>query len=190
LSGIDAVNPANERNEVMKMKRRFVCSAMASMLAMPVMALSAGMDHGGMPGMKMEGHAGMPAKPGMHDVKNGEKIFAGSVGPWTCEARLVDMRAQMEASGVSAKTAARFAGRRHLMLFLTDTATGKAAAGVSGEVVVTGPDGASSSKAALVAMGGHIGVDVGTPTPGKYTFNARIEADGKRGSATFSYTVK
>src|SRR4030042_821535 len=72
--------------------------------------------------------------------------------------------------GGSARTAARFAGERHLMLFLTDPATGKPAAGVAGKVVITGPDQASSSKATLIVMGGHIGVDVAMPTPGKYTF--------------------
>jgi hypothetical protein len=33
-------------------------------------------------------------------------------------------------------------------------------------------------------------VDVGVPTPGKYTFKADIESPGKKGSATFSYTLK
>ena len=64
----------------------------------------------------------------------GEKIYSGKVGPWAMEARLVDMKAQMEQSGVSAKTAAKFAGRRHLMLFLTDPKTGKPAADVAGKV--------------------------------------------------------
>ena len=96
----------------------------------------------------------------------------------------------MEKSGVSAKTAAKFAGKRHLMLFLTDPATGKPAAGVAGKVVVTGPDKASSSKVTLVVMGEHIGADVGMPTPGKYTFKAEIESGAKKGSATFSYTLK
>ena len=149
-----------------------------------------GMQHGDHAGMKMEGHEGMPAKSGTADMKNGEKIFSGKVGPWTGEARLVDMKAQMEASGVSAKTAARFAGKRHLMLFLTDPATGKPASDVAGKVVVTGPDKASSSKVTLVPMGAHIGVDVNMPAPGKYTFVAEIESGGKKGSATFSYTLK
>ena len=127
---------------------------------------------------------------GMGDMRNGEKIFAGKVGPWTGEVRLVDMKAQMEQSGVSAKTAARFAGRRHLMMFLTDPTTGKSAAGVAGKVVVTGPDSASTSKVTLVVMGEHIGADVGMPTPGKYTFKAEIESGAKKGSATFSYTLK
>ena len=130
------------------------------------------------------------AEHGAHDMDMGEKIFSGKVGPWTAEARLVDMKAQMEKSGVSAKTAARFAGRRHLMLFLTDPATGKPAAGVSATVAITGPDKASSSKVTLIVMGEHIGADVGMPTPGKYTFKAETESAGKKGSATFSYILK
>jgi hypothetical protein len=124
-----------------------------------------------------------------HDMQNGEKIFSGKVGPWAVEARLIDMKAQMEQSGVSAKTAERFAGKRHLMLFVTDPATGKPA-GVSGKVVVTGPDKASSSNVTLITMGEHIGADVGMPTPGKYTFNAEIESGAKKGSAAFSWTLK
>jgi len=133
---------------------------------------------------------GIPAAADAHDMDMGEKIFSGKVGPWPAEARLVDMKAQMEKSGVSAKTAARFAGKRHLMLFLTDPATGKPAAGVAGKVDVTGPDMASSSKVTLVVMGEHIGVDVGMPTPGKYAFKAEVESAGRKGSATFSYTLK
>lgn len=149
-----------------------------------------GMQHGDHGGMKMEGHEGMSGKAGDHDTKKGEKIFSGKVGPWTGEARLIDMKAQMEQSGVSAKIAARFAGERHLMLFLTDPTTGKPAAGVEGKVVITGPDRDSSSKVTLVVMGGHIGADVGLPTPGKYTFKADIESADKKGSATFSYMLK
>jgi hypothetical protein len=130
------------------------------------------------------------AEPGGHDMDMGEKIFSGKVGPWTGEARLVDMKAQMEKSGVSAKVAARFAGTRHLMLFLTDPATGKPADGVSGKVAITGPGKASSSTVTLVVMGEHIGADVGLPAPGKYTFKAEIESAGRKGSATFSYTLK
>jgi hypothetical protein len=76
------------------------------------------------------------------------------------------------------------------MLFLTDPATGKPAAGAAGKVVVTGPDKPSSSNVTLVPMGGHIGADVGMPTPGKYTFKAEIESAGKKVSATFSYMLK
>ncbi|MFZ2223894.1 MAG: hypothetical protein WAV26_04320 [Candidatus Deferrimicrobium sp.] len=174
--------------------RTAVCGAALMLMAVP--GVSAAAEQGGMGGKQHGDHGGMKMgdsgemKPGGHDVQNGEKIFSGKVGPWTAEARLIDMKAQMEQSGVSAKTAARFAGKRHLMLFLTDTTTGKPADGVAGKVVVTGPDKASSSKVTLVVMGGHIGADVGMPTPGKYTFNAEIESPGKKGRATFSYTLK
>jgi hypothetical protein len=177
--------------------RTAVCGTALLLMALP--GISAAAEHGGTGGMQQGApgdHGGMkmdePGKmnSGAHDMGKGEKIFSGKVGPWTAEARLIDMKAQMEKSGVSAKTAARFAGKRHLMLFLTDPATGKTAAGVSGKVVVTGPDKASSSKVTLVVMGEHIGSDVGMPTSGKYTFKADIESGGKKGSATFPYTVK
>jgi len=150
-------------------KRFIVWVAALSILALPVFA---------------------PAAEKGHDMDMGEKIFSGKVGPWTAEARLVDMKAQMEKSGVSAGTSAKFAGKRHLMLFLTDPATGKTAAGVAGKVDITGPDKASSSTVTLIVMGEHIGADVNMPTPGKYTFKADIESAGKKGSATFSYTLK
>ena len=150
-------------------KRFIVWVAAFSILALPVFA---------------------PAAEKGHGMDMGEKIFSGKAGPWTAEARLVDMKAQMEKSGVSVATAAKFAGQRHLMLFVTDPATGKPAAGVSGKVVVTGPDKASSSKVTLVAMGEHIGADVGMPAPGKYTFEAEIASGAKKGSATFTYTLK
>ena len=174
--------------------RTAVCGTALMLMALP--GFSAAAEQGGMSGMRQGDHAGMKMddhgkmNSGGHDMKNGEKIFSGKVGPWTGEARLVDMKAQMEQSGVSAKTAAKFAGKRHLMLFLTDPATGKPAAGVAGKVVITGPDKVSSSKVTLIPMGEHIGADVGMPTPGKYTFKMEIESHGKTGSATFSYTLK
>ena len=174
--------------------RAAVCGAALMLMALP--GISAAAEQGGMGGMQHGDHSGMKMddsgkmKSGAHDVGKGEKIFSGMVGPWKGEARLIDMKMQMEQSGVSAKTAAKFAGKRHLMLFLTDPATGKPAAGVAGKVDVTGPDKASSSKVTLIPMGEHIGVDVNLPSPGKYTFEAQIESGGKKGSATFSYTLK
>lgn len=159
--------------------------AVVMLMALP--GISAAAEPGGAKGMH-EGHD--HAAHGGNDMKMGEKIFSGKVGPWAAEARLIDMKAQMEKSGVSAKTVAQFAGKRHLMLFLTDPATGKPAAGVSGKVAVSGPDKASSSTVTLVVMGDHIGADVGMPTPGKYTFKAEIESGAKKGSAAFSYTLK
>jgi len=165
--------------------RTVVCGTALMLMALP--GISAAAEQSGAKGMH-EGHD--HAAHGGQTTDTGEKIFSGKVGPWTGEARLIDMKAQMEQSGVSAKNAAKFAGKRHLMLFVTDPATGKPAAGVSGKVDVTGPDKASSSTVTLVVMGGHIGADVGMPTPGKYTFKAEIESGGKKGSATFSYTLK
>jgi len=182
----------------MKTKHFVVWMAVLSFVAMSSRALAEEKGQGGMPGMKMEGHGDMkmeghgdmPAKSGGHNMDMGEKIFSGKVGPWTAEARLVDMKAQMEKSGVSAKNSAKFAGQRHLMLFLTDPATKKPVTATAGDVVVTGPDKASSSKVTLVVMGVHIGADVSMPTPGKYTFKADVESAGKKGSATFSYVLK
>ena len=170
-----------------KAVRTAVCSTALMLMLLPVFSLAAEKGREGMAGMQ-QGASGDHG--GGQDLQNGEKIFAGKVGPWTGEARLVDMKAQMEQSGVSAKTAARFAGRRHLMLFLTDPTTGKPAAGVAGKVAINGPGRSSSSQVTLVEMGGHIGADVGLPTPGKYTFKAETESAGKKGSATFSYTLK
>ena len=172
----------------MKAKHLVMWMAVLSFLVLSSLALADDKGQGGMGGMKMDDHGSM--KPGGHGTEMGEKIFSGKVGPWTAEARLVDMKAQMEKSGMSAKTVARFAGRHHLMLFLTDPATGKPAAGVAGKVVVTGPDKASSSKVTLIPMGAHIGVDVNLPTAGKYTFKAEIESGPKKGSATFSCMLK
>ena len=174
--------------------RTAICGTALMLMALPGISAEAeqggtgGMQHGDHPGMKMDDPGKM--KSGAQDMGKGEKIFSGKVGPWAAEARLVDMKAQMEQSGVSAKTAARFAGKRHLMLFLTDPATGKHAPGVAGKVVVTGPDKASSSNITLIVMGEHIGADVNMPAPGKYTFKAEIESAGKKGSATFSHTLK
>jgi len=177
-----------------KAVRTAVCGTALMLVALP--GISAAAEPGGMGGMQHGDHAGMKmddsgkTKSGAHGMDMGEKIFSGKVGPWAAEARLIDMKAQMEKSGVSAATAAKFAGHRHLMLFLTDPATGKPAAGVSGKVGITGPDKASSSQVTLVVMGEHIGADVTMPAPGKYTFKADIESAGKKGSATFSYPLK
>ena len=163
-----------------KAVRTAVCGTALMLMALP--GISAAAEPGGMGGMKMEGHD--HAAHGGHDMEMGEKIFSGKVGPWTAEARLVDMKAQMEKSGVSAKTAAKFAGKRHLMLFLTDPATGKPAAGVAGKVVVTGPDKASSSKVTLVVMGGHIG----SRLPGSTRSRRRSNRARRRGARSVLLT--
>jgi hypothetical protein len=168
------------------------CGAMLVLMALP--GVSSAAEHGGVGGMRMEGHGGKAAKSVGPDVQNGEKIFSGRLGPWMAEARLIDMEALLEQTGVSPRNVARFADTRHLMLFLTDPATGNLATGAAGKVVVTGPDKASSSMVTLYVMGEHrfehIGSDVYMPVPGKYTFKAEIESGGQKGNVVFSYTLK
>lgn len=165
--------------------------AAAGFLASPGVSTAAehgGMQHGDHGGTKAQGHDHAAHRG--HDAGKGEKIFSGKAGPWAVEARLVDMKAQMERSGVSEKTAAKFAGKRHLMLFLADPKTGKAVSASGGKVVVAGPGKGASATVALVVMGEHIGADVDMPTPGKYSIQAEFESGGKKGSAAFSYVLK
>ena len=131
-----------------------------------------------------------PAAEKGHDMDLGEKIFSGRVGPWTGEARLVDMKAQMEKSGVSAKALAKLPASHHLMVTLTDPKTGKPVTDVAGSAEIKGPDKASSSKVTLVVMGGHIGADVNLPKAGKYAFRVSAEGGGHKGSAEFPYELK
>jgi hypothetical protein len=166
----------------MKRKRYVAWAAALSFLLMPSFPPAAEMEH--------EGHEGHEGMHGGHDTKSGELLFSGNVGPWAGEARLIEKQAYMEQSGIPAKIAARFAGERHLMLFLTDPVTGKSPPDAAGKVTIAGPDKASSSKVTLIGMGGHIGADVHLPQPGVYTFTAEIEAGGRTGSATFSHSLK
>ena len=120
----------------------------------------------------------------------GERLFLGAIGPWNAEARLIDMKAQLEKSGVSAKAIAKLSAKHHLMVVLTDPKTGKPPADVAGRVEIAGPDKASSSKVPLVVMGGHIGSDVSLPKPGTYRFRVTAEGGGKKGEASFDYVRK
>lgn len=164
--------------------------AACSVLALPVLSFAGEMEHGGMHGMPHE-HGEMHGMPHNHGgMKAGETIFSGEIGPWAGEARLIDKQTYMEQLGMSAKIAARFAGERHLMMFLSDPTTGKPVSVAAGKVVITGPDQASSSNVTLVVMGDHIGADVNLPKAGEYTFTAEIESGGKKGSATFSHSLK
>ena len=170
----------------MKTKHFVVWMAVLSILAMTSFALADDKVHGEMPGMKMEDHGKM--KMGDHDMmKMGDKVFSGKIGPWEGTARIVDMKAQMGASGMKAQGG--MPNSHHIAFELTDPNTKKAVAEGTGKVTVTGPD-KKESKAGFIVMEGHFGTDVNLPTPGKYTFKAEIESGVQRGSATFSYTVK
>ena len=165
----------------MKWKGILAMAAVGAALAAPVAAMD-NMTHG---------HGDMKGAHGGHGTeKMGDKIFSGKVGPWTGEARLVDMKAQMEKSGVSAKALAKLPASHHLMVVLTDPKTGKPLADVKGTADIKGPDKASSSKVTLIVMGGHIGADVNLPKAGKYTFKIDAEGGGKKGAAEFPYELK
>ncbi len=165
-------------------KRVSVCMVLLAFLSAPVAGIAAEMEHGSMPGVKMEGH-------GMHGTaKMGDRIFGGKVGPWTGEARLIDMKAQMEkhkASGMKMEGMAMKS--HHLALELVDPKTKKPVTEGKGSVVVVGPD-KKEEKTDFMAMEGHFGADVDLPKPGKYTFKVSVESAGQKGSATFAHTVK
>jgi len=161
-----------------KAVRTVVCSTALMLMALP--GISAAAEQGGMDGMQ---HGGM----GGHDMTTtGDKAFSGKVGPWTGDARIMDMKAHMEASGMKAQGA--MPNSHHLALTLTDAAKKPVTEG-KGTVTVTGPD-KKETKAEFMVMQGHFGADVNLPRPGKYTFKTEIESGGKKGSATFPYTVK
>ena len=164
-------------------KKYFGYLAVFSILALPMSVSSAEKGHDGMPGMKMEDHG----KMGSHDMaKMRDKAFSGKIGPWTGEARIMDMKAHLEASGMKAQGA--MPNSHHIAFTLTDAAKKPVTEG-KGTVTVTGPD-KKETKAEFMVMQGHFGADVNLPAPGKYTFKAAIESAGKKGSATFPYTVK
>ena len=165
-----------------------------TLMALPGISAAAG--HGGTGGMQQGAsgdHGGMkmddPGKmqSGGHDMSMvGDKAFSGKVGPWKGDARIMDMKAHMEASGMKAQGA--MPNSHHIAFTLTDAAKKPVTEG-KGTVTVTGPD-KKETKAEFMAMQGHFGADVNLPKPGKYTFKAEIESGGKTGSAAFPYTVK
>jgi len=177
-----------------KVAWRAICGAALVLMALP--AVSRAVEHGGASGMKMEGHGGMmmegdrgmPGMSGGHDMmKMGDKVFSGKIGQWRGTARIVDMKAHMEASGMKAMGA--MPNSHHLALELSDAKTKARVTEGKGSVTVTGPD-RKAARSEFMVMQGHFGADVNLPSPGKYTFNAQIEAGGTKGSATFSYTLK
>ncbi|MBI5904798.1 MAG: hypothetical protein HZB86_04510 [Deltaproteobacteria bacterium] len=171
-------------------KRFLAWFAVISVLALPAVASAEMKGHEGMSGMGKD-HAGMKmdghAASGGHDMaKMGDKAFSGKIGPWKGEARIMDMKAHLEASGMKAQGA--MPNSHHLALSLTDAAKKPVTEG-KGTVTVIGPDG-KEAKASFMVMQGHFGADVNLPKPGKYAFKVAVESGGKKGSATFSYTVK
>jgi len=169
----------------MKAKLITACAILLAFLAYGGIAAAEMKGHEGMSGMKghgsQEGHGDM--------MKMGDKIFSGKVGPWLGEARLIDMKAQMEKAKASGMKMEGMMKSHHFEIELTDAGTKKPVTEGKGSVTVTGPD-KKSEKTAIAAMAGHFGVDINLPKPGKYTFKVTMESGGKKGSATFSHAVK
>ncbi|MBE0604025.1 MAG: hypothetical protein IH611_10445 [Deltaproteobacteria bacterium] len=117
----------------------------------------------------------------------GDKAYAGKIGPWGGEARIIDMKASMEASGVKAQ--GTMMNSHHVSIAITDPKTKSRITEGRGTVTVTGPD-KGKTKSDLMAMQGHFGADINLPKPGKYLLEVAIESGGKKGNAAFSYTVK
>ena len=181
------------------MKHLAIVGTLLVFLACGAPAIAGDKGHGSMPGMSeekhMEGHGSMS---GMHGeskmeghgmMKMGDKVFEGKVGPWQAEARLVDMKAQMEKAKVSEKMKAKMKNTHHLMVSLTDPGTKKPVTEGKGTVTVIGPD-KKEAKYDLMGMQGHFGSDMTLDKTGKYSFEVSIESGGKKGTAAFSYTIK
>ncbi|MGA7104062.1 MAG: hypothetical protein WBX49_01840 [Candidatus Deferrimicrobiaceae bacterium] len=158
--------------------------AMAALLTAGV-SVAAEKGHGSMPGMhgesKMEGHGMM---------KMGDKVFEGKVGSFHGEARLVDMKVQMEKAKASGmKMEGMMKNTHHLSLMLSDPHTKKAVTEGKGSVTVTGPDKKKATTDFMV-MQGHFGADVAIDKPGQYNFDVVIESGGKKGTASFAQEIK
>ena len=157
--------------------RRAVCLAAMMLLAMPAFASSA----------DKRGHGDMEGMQGMQGMKMGDRIYSGKIGPWTGDARIMDMKASMEASGM--KSHGAMTNSHHISIVLTDPKTKAPLAEGKGTVTVNGPD-KGKATAGLMAMQGHFGADINLPKPGKYLLEVVFESGGGKGSASFSYTVK
>jgi hypothetical protein len=168
-----------------------ICGSAFMLMALP--GITAAAEQGGMGGMKMEGHGGMNMEGhgqagGPDMMKMGDKVFTGKIGPWHGDARIMDMKAQMEKAKASGMKMEGMMQTHHIALSLTDAAKKPMTEG-NGTVTVIGPD-KQETKTKFMVMQGHFGADVNLPKPGKYTFKTEIESGGQKGNATFSYTVK
>jgi len=174
--------------------------AFLSLVALPVMAQAADQGHGTMQGQGMQGQGmqgqgmqgqGMQGQGMMHGgtdmMKMGTRVYHGKMGPWNSEARMIDMNAQMAASGMKAQ--GTMMNSHHIAFALTDPKTKKPVTEGTGTVTVVGPD-KSESTYNVTGMQGHFGADINMPKPGKYTCHVRLESGGKTGTSTFHYTLK
>ncbi|MBM2828444.1 MAG: hypothetical protein HW408_976 [Actinobacteria bacterium] len=171
--------------------RTAACVTALMLMALPAFTSAAEKGHDSMPGMKHgeTGHGTMPGMKAEEHAKMGDKIFGGKVGPWSGEARLIDMKASIEKAKASGMKMEGTMKSHHFELFLADPKTKKAVTEGKGTVTVIGPD-KKEEKSDFMVMEGHFGADVNLPKPGKYTFKVAIESGKEKGSATFSHKVK
>lgn len=165
-------------------------AATVIMLALPAPALAemghAG--HGGMSGMPGMGSEQGGMKMDGHSMsKMGDRIFSGKIGALHGEARIMDMKSNLEASGMKAQGA--MPNSHHIALSLFDPKTNNPITDGVGTITVIGPD-KKSVKSEFIVMQGHFGADVNLPKSGNYTFLADIQSEGQGGNATFTYTMK
>lgn len=171
-----------------------VCLAAVAALAVAGVSSAAEKGHGSMPGGmghgSMSGTHGEGKMEGHGMMKMGDKVFEGKVGSFHGEARLMDMKAQMEKAKASGmKMEGMMKNTHHLSLMLSDPHTKKAVTEGKGSVTVTGPD-KQQSRYEFTGMQGHFGADVALDKPGQYEFDVVIESGGKKGSGKFSHMIK
>lgn len=166
------------------MKQMAVLAAFLIFLSVSALAVADDRGHGSMPGMSgeksMEGH-------GMMNM--GDRVFEGKVGPWHGEARLMDMKAQMEKAKASGMKMEGMMKTHHFSVSLSDPKTKKAVTEGKGSVSVTGPD-KKTEKMSFLVMQGHFGADVTLDKPGQYSFEVSVESGKQKGSTSFPYTLK
>ena len=81
------------------------------------------------------------------------------------------------------------AGTHHIMLDVTDTASGKEVANASAKVLVVSPS-KKNSTVALRSMKSHFGSDLTLDEKGEYQLTVSVNAGGASKSTRFNYTVK
>ncbi|HEY5997079.1 MAG TPA: hypothetical protein VIU29_08650 [Candidatus Deferrimicrobiaceae bacterium] len=118
----------------------------------------------------------------------GERIHGGAFGPWRCQVKLLDRRAQIakqKASGAASDNRTS----HFLSLSIMDPATGKGLTKGEGTLFVTGPDRKKATVKMQQASGPFL-ADVDMEKPGEYEFRIAFASGKQKASTKFSYTVK
>jgi hypothetical protein len=84
---------------------------------------------------------------------------------------------------------AMMAGTHHIMLDVTDAASGKEIANASANVLIVSPSKKNSSVD-LLPMMNHFGLGLTLDEDGEYQFTVNVNVDGVSKTTQFQYTVK